>query len=389
MKINKTLTVLIAGASLGLSGQAFSAATPAGESISNTVTLGYSVGGEIQNNLTDNADFIVDNKIDMTFITALTGTSTVFPGQNITPSYTLKNEGNESQSFKIGMIEKDAKFLAPTLALTLDGAADASCSVGGTGGNKTITMDPDKTCIFTADFQFPKDDGAAPNPIDIVNGNTFALRATATAVTDAAGATNSSTSSENKNDALNLNVKTLIVLAEEDTTVSGIHTAYDGAIIVDTGTITVATADFSGANGLKLTALVVNDIICDATYDPASNSGKYTAGSGVLTCDDTGYTPKAIPGALIEYTLTATNESATVKATAVEFKETLASMTYGTGPTVEAFQTGSLGNLNVSFSDSVNFTPDTSGTNGTNLSVIIAEFEAGENITIKFTAVLN
>ena len=389
MKLNKTLTALAVSASFGLSGQAFAAGTPSGEQITNTVKLDYSVSGVGQNQIQDQAQFIVDNKIDMTFNTALSGASTVIPGANIASSYTLVNEGNKAQSFKFELAELDNTFDAPSIsALTLDAASDASCSVGGTAPVKTITANPDATCIFTADFVFPTKEGAGLDTDDnIVNGDTFVLRSKVIAVTDPAGATTETTSTENKNDIANLNVNELTVLAEEDLTVVAPHVAYNGEIIVDTGTITVSTANFEGANGLNISVLVVNDPICDATYNEATLAyGKYTtSGSGPVTCDIAGYTPKAIPGALVEYTLTATNEGA-VAATNAVFAQAASDITYGSGPATLAIQAGSLGNLASNFSDT-GITPAELN-DGNNLSVTVSSFGDGETITITFTAIV-
>ena len=391
MKLNKTLIALAAGASFGLSGQAFAAGTASGEQITNTVKLNYAVSGVAQNEVDDQAQFIVDNKVDMTFTTALSGASTVVPGADMTPSFTLINDGNKAQSFKFELAELSTTFDAPTIsALTLNVASDASCSVGGTAPIKTITANPDATCIFTADFVFPTKKGAGLDAdANIVNGDTFVLRSRAIAVTDAAGATPESTSTANKNDPANLNVNELTVLAEEDTTVSAPHTAYDGEIIVDTGTITVSTANFEGANGLDISVRVVNDMICDASYNstPGSiNYGKYTvSGSGPVTCD-TSYTPKAIPGALVEYTLTAENEGAVAAVNAV-FAQSVSDMTFGTSPTTTvAIQAGSLGNLDSTFSDA-GITP-AEVNDGDDLSVTVSSFGAGESITITFTAIV-
>lgn len=251
----------------------------------------------------------------------------------------------------------------------------------------TITLAEDATCEFTADFTFPTKMGSGlAADANIVNGDTFVLRSRVIAVTDATGTTDSTTSSADKNHVDNLNVNTLTVLAEEDTTVVAPHTAYDGEIIVDTGTITVSTANFEGANGLELTALVVNDIICDATYNPTTPAyGKYnTSGMGTVTCDSAGYTPKAIPGSLIEFTLTATNEGA-VAASNVSFKQALSDITYGSGPTVVAVRAGSLANPDATFSGAA--TPAITN-DGTDLEVTVSTFEAGANISITFTAIV-
>lgn len=128
MKMNKTLTALVASATMGLSGQAMAAGTPAGSQVTNTVTLDYSVSGTAQNQIDDSTQFIVDNKIDMTFTTALTGASTVIPGADLSPTYTLQNDSNDSQSFRFTLAESTNQFDAPTLASL--NQVSGTCSFG-------------------------------------------------------------------------------------------------------------------------------------------------------------------------------------------------------------------------------------------------------------------
>ncbi len=107
MKINKTLTALIAGASLGMSGQAFAAGTAAGTSIKNTATLNFKVSSVQQGELTNFATFLVDNKVNLSLIRQ-SGDVAV----DITPNgptggdtyqviYRLTNTGNQTQDYKI------------------------------------------------------------------------------------------------------------------------------------------------------------------------------------------------------------------------------------------------------------------------------------------------
>jgi uncharacterized repeat protein (TIGR01451 family) len=110
MKINKTLTALIAGASIGMSGQALSAVNGAGTTLSNTASLTYTVGGATAtSDSEDTLDFAVDKKIDFT-LTEVNAMAKVFPGllssTNDDRVYTFKltNAGNSDQAFKISDI---------------------------------------------------------------------------------------------------------------------------------------------------------------------------------------------------------------------------------------------------------------------------------------------
>ncbi len=394
MNINKTLTALIAGASLGMSGQVFAVGTESGTTITNNVTLSYEVSGISQNNLTEEAAFKVDTKIDMTFITSLSAASTIIPGAAIAPSYTLVNEGNKAQSFKFEISENTAQFTTPATTLTLTGASDASCALGGTSPIKTVTMNPDATCVFTAALTFPtKMLAGLPTDDDIVNGDTFTFRAKAIAVTDNTGTADAETSALNKNDPAYLNLVSLTILAEEDVSVTAPHTAYDGILLVDTGLITVETARFAhdansngdftdaGEDGPGLTVKVINDPLCN-TYDnaaanPESYYANYSVGN-VNSCNASApgsYTPKAIPGALVEYTITAKNIGP-VSATTVVFTQDIAD----SGTYSEFLLPGTLGN-EASSHGTASVTSD-------ELTVNAGSVANGSTVTITFTAIV-
>ncbi len=107
MKINKTLTALIAGASLGLSGQVIAAATSkAGVDITNSASLTYTVGSSSTTSTsTDDAKFTVDKKIDFT-TSVFKSDSKVYAGLSESTetrlfTFTVINEGNSDQYFKI------------------------------------------------------------------------------------------------------------------------------------------------------------------------------------------------------------------------------------------------------------------------------------------------
>jgi len=109
MKVNKTLTALIAGASLGLSGQAFSAdeRAEAGTSIMNTAVMTYTVGSVTGNTTDGSISFTVDKRIDVTLTPNKSPfTYDVNPGDddstntNVVMTYKVSNLTNASQEFK-------------------------------------------------------------------------------------------------------------------------------------------------------------------------------------------------------------------------------------------------------------------------------------------------
>ena len=114
MKINKTLTALIAGASLGLSGQAMAAGTVAGADVTNTVSLSYAVSGTQQASESFSVDFKVDHKINFAVESVSaeiieTGTR---PGSTVKYTFRVINNGN-------GFVDFDLDFLDETLNTSL------------------------------------------------------------------------------------------------------------------------------------------------------------------------------------------------------------------------------------------------------------------------------
>jgi len=381
MKLNKTLTALVMGASFGLSGQAFAAGTVAGTDITNTVTLNYKVSTIDQAAVDSSAAFKVDNKVDME-LDDNTGTSTIIPGASVTYAYTLTNSGNKSQFFKLGL-SNQVLNVSDTGNITLP--AVTYLRTGGTGTSSlttgVVTIDPDATIEYTATFTFPLTHGVDTT---IENGNSFNILATATATTDATGATPLTADvATDKNDTTgptpNLTSKELIVFAEDASVDSVI---FNGIISAGT-TTTIETASFtdgSGNTGPLLSVKVINDPICNISTSANFEDANYTVGTQTpcLTADlPADYTPKAIPGALVEYTLYTKNES-TVNATDVIFTEDVNA--------IPGVLDDSLANVASTPGTGVSVPTDSSTTSLLDLN--IAAFDANGDITITFTAIV-
>lgn len=389
MKVNKTLAALIASASLGLSGHAFAAGTDAGVDITNTVNLGYKVNNVPQQNVTSEAAFKVDTRVDMT-LTDNTGSSEVAPGSTVTYTYNLANTGNDTLYFDLDIVNQAAA--GDTGDITI--GSITFTKTGGTGTSSInagrVTLAEDADITFTAEFTFPTQTSGGD---DIVHNDTFNVLASATAV-QSDGTALTDGKGINKNSGTNLTDESLNVFAEAASLES---IALNAEITVGT-TTTVKSAwftDGSQNNGPALSLLVVNDDLCDATYDSTTPAyGNYTAGNGVVTCDDTSYSPKALPGSLVEYTLFTENEGAAIAQDAV-FALTLADIngflaTVDTG--ADAFQASSLANVTVNFvkgSGTANPSRDATDTStALALDVAVDFFEPGDTITIKFTAIV-
>jgi len=391
MKFNTQLKALAAATALGLSGHAMAAGTLAGTLIENQVTLGYTVNSIAQTDLTQTADFMVDNKVDMT-LTDDTGTSTITPGGVATYTYTLTNTGNETQFFKLDL-ENQIADTSDTANITIPTVTYTGGTVSGAGTasitNGVATVEPDTSIQYTASFTFPKThNGTEPN---IVDGDTFNILATATASTDATGATPLTADvATDKNLAANLASSALIVFAEAATVDSIL---YDGIITAGTET-TAESANFTdpddGTDTDKFTldVTVINDPICEPALASDSADTDYSAGNcpesvapGTL---DTTYRPKAIPGAMVQYTLKAKN-SGSQDATGVNFLIDLADVADADTDTNIDLVQNSLDNVSVAFSGAGT---DTDNSTDNTMDVDVDTFAVDDTIEITFTAIV-
>jgi hypothetical protein len=272
-----------AAIAIALPGLAEAAGTASGTSIGNSATVNYQVGGVPQTAVTTGptATFVVDNKVNLTV--TKTGDATVIPGSTKQALvYTVVNNGNTAQRYALS-------------------------ATNGAG----IVMN--NVAIY-------RDNGSTPNAWDAtdtlyVDASTFGNIAadgslTILIVSDTpAGATNGQTSDYNLM-----------------------------ATTVDAGTTTVTTQT-AGAGTLLGVDVVFADIAGSAAGDIArdgrhSSSGRYTVSAATVTITKTSAiysdpfnlttNPKAIPGAVITYTVTVSNAVGGSNATSVSITDSLA-----------------------------------------------------------------
>jgi len=277
MKIMKTLLGIAIASAMGSS--AWAAGTAAGTDIDNTATINYSVGGTAQTVIESSeagnstpgdgngtaTTFKVDKKIDL-LVTAGAGTNVV-PGTSGAPtnlSFTLKNEGNSTESFNLTASQVAAG----------DDFDTSACSV--TSPATPVSLAADASTAVTVQCTVPVSGGSV---VDGATSLVDLLAAESTGLTETAGADTAGTVD--------------IVFADD----SG--TSTDGsarnAKHSATNTYTVDTADLS----VSKTSAV--------TSDPQNG-----------TTD-----PKRIPGATIEYTITVSNAAAAATATGIIISDIL------------------------------------------------------------------
>ncbi len=340
MKLNKNLNLLLVSASICLSGQANAALTKAGEPISNTVTFSYTSAGSTVN--TDATEtFAVDQKVDMD-LSGATLTKTAEIGKPAQFKFTLSNTGNKDQDFKftvvnLGVDEYINNAASPTTG-DQDNAqyasykfysaeqADVESPISGQeldlynvkaqtlGGAELVDNFVDIWAIVTLPTT-GEDDG------DFAG---FFVNATAWTGTSGSGNKLPQDITTDKNTTDNLD-NTYVIWAEGVSNDSIVH---NGEITIRAG-VQIQSQDFGDPTDPtdpklpKLAVQVINDPVCDYTY--------YQANSVVQDSDFTGgcplgspasYKPRALPGALVEFTFTATN-AGSITAPDVTFVETL------------------------------------------------------------------
>jgi hypothetical protein len=289
MKINKTLTALIAGASLGLSGQAFAAnGTDSGTLISNTASLKYTVNSVDQDDITDDATFLVATRVDFTLSTPDNTATTVTPGgTDYVLTYDITNEGNAPFDFSLSALNMTTG--GTTISSDTDNSDMASIGIfADTNDNGSYDSGTDLAITFLDEVAA---DDAAPVRFFIVADAPTTLTdkqiagIDVTAVVKAGGTASSEGSlitATAITDAFNPAIVQVVVANSTDTVTD--------TYLVGSAILTIAK-----------TVTVINDPLCD---HPA---GDYRLAGACV--NDATYIPKAIPGATVEYTIVLDNDS--------------------------------------------------------------------------------
>lgn len=297
---------LLAFALLCLSAAAQAAGTSAGTDITNIAKLSYSVSGTAQEEIcsspsgnsagngattgtscTDgtngagNTTFKVDNKIDVLVTGGNTVTTGVVPGaQSVQTTFTVKNEGNETQDFKLDIVS----------SITGDDFDPASCTVSsiviadGTMGTYTANdqhinaLTPDSVATVTVTCNIPD---TASNTEDAFIGLTATAKTNDGANTLGGNLTETTTPTDGVD----------IVFADS----AGTDDAARDAAHSDRNTYTVTTAVIS----VQKTVTTICDPLNGTT------------------------TPKNIPGALVRYSITISNGADAAPATLSQISDVL------------------------------------------------------------------
>lgn len=289
--LERASLALIALSSIGVLQSASAAGTEAGTTISNQATVSYQVGGVAQTPITSpTVQFVVDNRIDLTVAEGSTTTTQTSPGlTNQVTSFTVTNTGNAAQAFVLS---------AANMA-----TGSASPFAGGTADNQDVT----NVRVFV-------DSGAGGTP------NVYDASDSATNIASLAPDT------------------TAVVFVLADVPVAASNGQFANVqltVVTATDNTTTPVVESAGADDANVVQIVFGDAGEDATeaaidqYEVRSASLAVTKTAAVISdpFNGTGADRKAIPGAIVEYTITVTNSSTTTAATAVQLEDAIPSNT--------------------------------------------------------------
>lgn len=381
MKLNKTLTALAVSASFGLSGQAFAAGTIAGTDITNTVTLGYTVNTVAQADLTQTATFKVDTRVDFTLTMDETETVKITPnGKGYIANYTLTSTSNDELGFELvsADLASGTQSFDLTTPINIEDTIQLNdnLSIFVENGNTPGYQALEDTAIAVTNLDA---DGTAEIyvVVDTEVSDTFIDADIASiALTANAKQPDGTTNLANNNDDVFVaGTKQFVIVTDS---------------IIKNTAFEVGSAKFTdpddATNAAKFTidVTVINDPLCQTNLT-SSSAGDFSAG----TCPNmpAAYIPKAIPGAMVKYTLKAKN-SGSVAATAVSFVEDLAEIGNAdstSGDLKLDLVQDSLDNVTINFTGTG---ADTNASTANVLTVNVDTFAKDDVITIDFTAIV-
>jgi hypothetical protein len=348
------------------------AGTAAGTTISNQATVSFQVGGISQPAVnSNNYQFLVDRKINLTIATTDVAAVSVTPGStNNVLTFTLQNTGNGVQDFALSAVAR----------------------VGGTGAfGGTDNINAASTALRV-------ESGATPGYQAAEDTATYVdeLAADGTKTIYIVGDFSSGVYT-------NAQIASYHILAEAR--VGGGASSLGSALTETSGADTAGIVDIVFADGQGTDT--ADDIARDAKYSKDSDylisaaSITVVKSSAVISDPFNSTTnPKAIPGATIEFTVTLTNAAGASTATSLSFSDSLNSeITGGTLSFITAGYSAGKGikvtspNINGGVAKELtNLGSDDEGdwnvTSGNTVTVSGIQLAANESATIKFRVLI-
>jgi hypothetical protein len=391
MKINKTLTALIAGASLGLSGQAFAAftapstQTAAGTSISNTVSLDFTVDSVVQDQVSSvPVSFLVDTRVDLAIQINDTSEVTIRPnGNGYYSTFSLANLSNEVLDFDLSTADLSGTgiaFLNGTVDDTFD--LDANLEIFVESGANAGYQSTEDTATSVDTLAIYSGTGDEVVIYVVVTANVSASQEdgdlSAVALTATARQVDGSPIPDQTTIAFDKDTKQFVLADAGFDGFASVNTAFE----VGTAKFT-DPLDANDTNKFTMTVRVINDPVCDSSLTAASSDDYFTVGCPAGA--PINYKPKAIPGAMVEYTISAKN-SGSVNADSVTFSEDLSTIADVDGDLSIDLVQNSIANVVGTSTGTPTIATDTTDSNL--LDVEFSVIAPDDVVTVTFTAIV-
>ncbi len=275
----------------GVSHSAFAAGTIAGTSVSNSATINYQVGAISQPAITSNAvAFVVDRRVNLTVVTTDAAAVSVTPGSsNNVVTFTVTNTGNDVMDF----------------ALSNQALVGGAAKFGGTDN-----INASSVSVFVENGVTPGYQAAQDTATFIDELAADGTRTVYIVGTFPTGLNNS-------------DIATYGMIAEARA--AGGAGSLGAALVQDTGADNPSTVQIVFGDGTG-----TDDASRDARHSDRSDFRVVTATlavtktSSVISDPFNNTTnPKAIPGAVIEYTITMTNAAGAATASSITVSDSL------------------------------------------------------------------
>lgn len=272
--------------SIAFSQQSLAAGTLAGTTIQNSATVSYEVGGVSQAAIDSNtAEFVVDNKVNLSVVRLDGAAVTATPGgTGFVTAYRVTNTGNKAQGFIFNGDPAGAGDAnTPTGTANPFGGASDSFSMLGTG---TYVESSPGCSEDTGAPGFSSLNDTARNVPSLAPDNCVYVYVVANADTIANGAVNGAVSVVQ----LSAEARVATTLAQLTPT-AGADTAGEDIVFADNGRDAIESATSAYVVSSATLAVAKTSVV---VFDPINSSNF-----------------KAIPGAIVEYTVTLTNSGGT------------------------------------------------------------------------------
>lgn len=352
MSYKSRLLWAVSAAALAVIGAnpAFAAGTAAGSTITNTVTVNFQVGGIVQTATGASNTFTVDRKVNVTVAEVGTATTQVSPGQTAAvTTFSVTNNSNATLDFALlaaqqsggaGAHANTDSFDATNVRIFVDTNSNGSYDAG-TDTLVTyldeLAADASKTVFIVADV-----------PLSLTTGAVAAVTLTATGKEGGAASSQGATLTET----------------------AGANTAAMDTVFADAAGATDALRD--AAHSAK------------DDYTVLAAALTVTKTSTVISDPFNGTTsPKAIPGATLEYCIIVSNAAGSATAGTVDISDPLpGTVTYSSAYGIFVDGTATSGVCNTDGNAGGSFSSGT--VNGTLTSVAAAQTK-----TLRFRATIN